>query len=437
MRARSALALPPLPPPPPLLQLLPPLLLLLPLASAQPRSCFQPIQPVHKTEPLNDPDDPAVWVSPDNPAESLIVGTDKGADGPDGRRVNSSIAAFTTSGSVVARLPLRRPNNVDVEYGLIVGGQSTDIAVTCERERQAIRVFALPSMQPIDGGGLPAFLGEAEQERLCMGVGLYKRPHDGAVFAILSRKSGPSGSYLWQYRLSDADGDGVVEAALVRQFGQFSGDGEIEAVAVDDAANRVYYSDEGCCVRAYAADPADDEGQLTADELAAFGHEGFARDREGISIYALGASSPRMDPEEAAALADDFQHGPLPGFLFVSDQQRTGTFRVFCREAPHAHVASIRLAGTDGSDGSEVTPFSLGPGFESGAFVAMSDTGHRFNLYSWASIASCLDERGATQICATSQTDIIDPEDSGGEPFAAKFIAVAVLLALAIASFQL
>jgi hypothetical protein len=67
----------------------------------------------------------------------------------------------------------------------------------------------------------------------------------------------------------------------------------------------------------------------------------------------------------------------------------------------------------------------------------MSDTGHRFNLYSWASIASCLDERGATQICATSQTDIIDPEDSGGEPFAAKFIAVAVLLALAIASFQL
>jgi hypothetical protein len=65
----------------------------------------------------------------------------------------------------------------------------------------------------------------------------------------------------------------------------------------------------------------------------------------------------------------------------------------------------------------------------------MSDTGHRFNLYSWASIASCLDERGATQICATSQTDIIDPE--GGEPFAAKFIAVAVLLALAIASFQL
>ena len=49
----------------------------------------------------------------------------------------------------------------------------------------------------------------------------------------------------------------------------------------------------------------------------------------------------------------------------------------------------------------------------------------------------CLDERGATQICATSQTDIIDPEDSGGEPFAAKFIAVAVLLALAIASFQL
>lgn len=410
-------------------------LLVVPLLQAQ-DTCFEPIQPVHQSDPLTDPDDPAIWLSPDNPADSLIIGTDKGAKDGDGGRTAGGIAAFATSGELVANVSLRRPNNVDVEYGLLVGASVTDIAVTCERDRQAIRVFALPRLEAIDAGGIPAFEGELDDDRRCMGVGLYRRPHDGEIFAVLSRKSGPSGTYLWQYRLSDDDHDGVVEATVVRRFGQVSDKGEIEAVAVDDIANRVYYSDEGCCVRAYAADPADDEGQETADELATFGHEGFERDREGISIYARGASSPRMDLGDATALVDDFLHtDPLPGFLFVSDQQRTGTFRVFCREAPHAYLVSIQLADTESSDGSEVTPFSLGPGFESGAFVAMSDTGHRFNFYSWASIAACLD--GAEELCETSQADIIDPEDSGGEPVAAKFLAVVVLAVLSGASFQL
>jgi 3-phytase len=414
---------------------LPVLTLLLHLQTAA-DSCFQPIQPVHHSAPLNDPDDPAIWLSPDNPAESLIIGTDKGANDGEGGRSDGGLAAFTTSGDLVANVSLRRPNNVDVEYGLLVGGSATDIAVTCERDRQAIRVYALPRLEAIDGGGLPAFEGELDRDRRCMGVGLYKRPHDGEIFVILSRKSGPSGTYLWQYRLSDDDRDGVVEALVVRQFGQVSDGGEIEAVVVDDIANRIFYADEGCCIRAYAADPADDEGQLTADELATFGHEGFQQDREGISIYARGASSPRMDRDDAAALADDFkQTDPLPGFLFVSDQQRTGTFRVFCREAPHVYLDSIQLADTENSDGSEVTSFSLGPGFESGLFVAMSDVSHRFNFYSWASIASCLD--GASEVCETAQANIIGPEDSGGEPFAVKILAVAVLVLLSGASFQM
>lgn len=399
-------------------------------------ACFQPIQPVHRSDPLNDPDDPAVWISPDNPSDSLVIGTDKGAKNGTDDRSDGAIAMFSTSGDMVARVPLLRPNNVDVEYGLQVGSVYTDIAVTCERDRQAIRVYALPRLEPVDAGGIPAFEGEPARDRRCMGIGLYKRPHDGEIFAILSRKSGPPGTYLWQYRLSDDDRDGVVEASLVRQFGQVSDDGEIEAVAVDDIGNRIFYSDEGCCVRAYAADPSDDEGQQTADELASFGHEGFARDREGISIYAPGARSPRIGLDAAADLADHFkQMVPLPGFLLVSDQQHTGTFRVFCREAPHAYLASIQLADTLSSDGSEVTPFSIGPGFESGAFVAMSDTGHRFNFYSWASIASCLN--GAEAVCETSQADIVAPEDSGGEPFAAKILALLVLLLLSGASFRM
>ena len=91
------------------------------------------------------------------------------------------------------------------------------------------------------------FEGEAGDSALPMGIALYKRPADGAIFAIVSRKTGPSGSYLWQYRLSD-DGDGHVTGTKVREFGTFSDAtsmddgvpelGEIEAALVEHPAVR-------------------------------------------------------------------------------------------------------------------------------------------------------------------------------------------------------
>ena len=81
-------------------------------------------------------------------------------------------------------------------------------------------------MAPIDNGGIEAFEGEQPELRRPMGIALYKRPTDGAIFAIVSRKTGPSGSYLWQYRLSD-DGTGTVQAnqgARVRGLPGHQGD---------------------------------------------------------------------------------------------------------------------------------------------------------------------------------------------------------------------
>jgi 3-phytase len=75
-------------------------------------------------------------------------------------------------------------------------------------------------------------------------IGLYRRPRDGTIFAIISAKAGPKSGYLWQYRLAD-DGTGRVGATFVRRSGNFSGVGEIEAVVVDDELGSVYYADEG------------------------------------------------------------------------------------------------------------------------------------------------------------------------------------------------
>jgi len=130
---------------------------------------------------------------------------------------------------------------VDVEYGLILNGIPVDIAVATERESNKLRVYQLPEMKAIDNGGIDAFIGESD--RTPMGISLYKRARDGAVFAIISRKSGPSDGNLWQYPLQD-DGNGGVKGTKIWALGLFSGNQEIEPIAVDDKLGYVYYSDE-------------------------------------------------------------------------------------------------------------------------------------------------------------------------------------------------
>jgi 3-phytase len=316
------------------------------------------VAPVLVTEPVvEDSDDPAIWLHPEDPSRSLVIGTDKGG----------YLFVFDLEGRIIAEKTvsgLGRMNNVDVEYGLMLDGVPTDIAVATERPTSKLRIYRLPEMTPVDGGGVEVFADQAPANRP-MGVALFKRRTDGAVFAIVSRKEGPSGSYLWQYRLHD-DGDGRVTATKVREFGAWSGVTEIEAVAVDDVLGYVYYSDESTGIRKYHADP---DAPGADEELALFGTTGFTGDREGISIYRL----------------DDGA-----GYILVSDQQ-ANEFRVFTREGtpgnPHEHrfLKAVRVS-TNESDGSEVCGVALNDSFPSGLFVAMSDD-RTFHFYSWADIA--------------------------------------------------
>ncbi len=318
------------------------------------------IKPLIITErTAHDTDDPAIWVNAANPEESLIIGTDKDQDG--------ALYVFDLSGKIIEEKTVRnlqRPNNVDVEYGLLLNGVPTDIAVTTERFTNKLRVFSLPDMQPIDNGGIDVF--EGETLRVPMGIALYKRPDDGAVFSIVGRKEGPTdGTYLWQYLLED-DGSGNVTGTKVREFGVWSGAKEIEAIAVDDELGYVYYSDEGVGVRKYYADPDIAEAH---DQLALFAIEGFADDHEGISIYKINDGT---------------------GYILISDQQ-ANAFHIFKREGepddPHNHpLVKVVYASCMESDGSEVTNAVLNETFPVGLFVAMSDD-RTFHYYSWADIA--------------------------------------------------
>jgi 3-phytase len=319
------------------------------------------IKPVVVTQETgHDTDDPAIWINKADTLKSLIIGTDKNSDG--------GLYAFDLEGKIVNKvLGLKRPNNVDIAYGFKLNGQPVDIAVLTERETNTIRIFRLPELTPVDGGGMPVFQGE--KERAPMGVAMYTRPEDGAIFAIVGRKSGPAEGYLWQYRLVDENG--VVKGRLVRKFGTYSGKKEIESIAVDNKLGYVYYSDETVGVRKYVADPAKWDNK----ELALFAKEGFVSDHEGISIYPTSDST---------------------GYLLVSNQQNN-SFMIYRREGEngvaneHKLIAEVPVSTLE-SDGSEVTPVPLGSKFPKGMFVAMSN-GKVFHYYSWEDIQAKIKEK--------------------------------------------
>lgn len=305
----------------------------------------------------HDTDDPAIWINYANPAQSLIVGTDKDSDG--------GLYVYDLSGNIVAKsIPLKRPNNVDIAYGLNINGKKMDIAATTERETNSMRIFSLPDMTPIDNGGIALFEGEAE--RSPMGIAFYTS-ETGKIYAIVGRKTGPTDNYLWQYELSD-NGQSGVKASVVRKFGKFSGKKEIEAIAVDNEAKVVYCSDETVGIRKYHADP-----NASNDELAFFGQTGFASDHEGIAIYKTGEKT---------------------GYILVSNQQ-ANTFMVYPREGtmgnPHDHplIAEVPVSTVE-CDGADAINLPLNNEFPQGFLVAMSN-GMVFHLYDWRQIKQRID----------------------------------------------
>ena len=137
----------------------------------------------------------------------------------------------------------------------------------------------------------------------------------------------------------------------MREFGTFSGQDEIEAVAVDQRAALVYYSDESCCIRVWRADP---DAAGAAAEVARFGETGFRANREGIAI------------------AGDA--------VIVTDQlDPRSEYHVYRRSDRRKLIRWRGLAQS--TDGIDATDAPLGPRFPRGLLVVMNNARRNFQLY--------------------------------------------------------
>lgn len=318
-------------------------------------------------------EDAAIFINVDQPDQSIILGTDL-------HQINGAIYAYTVDGRLgFAVEDLLLPVGIDVER-LRYNNQLTSVAVITDQARGRLHVYRLPTLERISSTGIPVFEGGTASA--ATGVALYRRPQDGELFAIVSRKTGPQNGYLAQYRL-DVGNNGIVGGTLVRTFGQWSGKGEIEAVAVDARNGWVYYADETYGVLKYPADP---DAPNAGTPLAVLATEGYSGRREGIALYTDATG---------------------PGYLLVLEKGEPSILHVYERNVtpsdPHTHreIGQVPLDSPN-ADGLEVTSTRLNSTFAGGMLVVAA--GRTFDYYAWSDIEARLASgSGGTNVITRSR----------------------------------
>ncbi|MEO1567988.1 MAG: phytase [Pseudomonadota bacterium] len=311
------------------------------------------------TEPVRDAcdaaDDPAIWVHPSRPEESLIIGTNK----------QRSLNVYGLNGSLVDRRDnLGAPNNADIRT---IAGRT--IVAASDKDGAEIEVFELidGTLLPLSGGPVPA---KAEEE--LYGLCLYRTQQ--ALFAFSTDKSG----LIVQYRLGVDPTEGIT-ATPVRELVLPS---QIEGCAVDDAAGRLFVGEEDIGIWSFDASP---DGASEGTLIARTGSDGvLTADVEGIAIYAPASSASNE------------------GFLIASSQGNS-SYAVFDRAPPHRFRGRFQLAFQGeligDTDGLEVTAAPLGDRFPRGMLVvqdgyirdaAGARRNQRFAMVSWADIETAL-----------------------------------------------
>ena len=298
-------------------------------------------------------DDPAIWIHPTDPALSLLLGTDKKGGlqvyDPDGRHLQ-----LASDGS--------RPNNVDILYGVPLGGKLVDLAVAGSRRKAApgIKVWAIdPASRRVaelgPGATFPTF-GGGEPYGSCT----YRSPRDGRFYVFVNDHGGA----FEQYRLEPAD-DGTLRVTLVRTFRVGS---QAEGCVADRETGRLYVAEEDVGIWSYDAEPG---GGDRRTPVARVGEHGLTADVEGLAIY----------------------YGPKGRGYLIASSQGSNTFPVYDRAGSNPYLLTIDPAAGDlgdvrETDGLDVTSLPTSAAFPRGVLVVQDGGDQAFKLFAWEDVAA-------------------------------------------------
>ncbi len=334
------------------------------------------VAPVVETDPMHGPgdaaDDAAVWVDPDDSSRSLLIGTDKSADG-------QGLALYGLGGHELAFYRDGRMNNVDVRYDVPLGSGKADIVGVSHRPDSGnkggsfdfYRVNGATRTLSLINRVSLASLGRTDV--MARGFALYRSPVSGR-FYVFGSDSGKTD----QYELDGSSGQ--IRLTWVRRIKLAC---PTEGLQADDELARLYVAEEnlagvtcgdtppGPGIWRYGAEPGDDAtGTLLAPSPPP--------DVKGFGLY----------------------YGPNGGGYLVAASQGDDSFHVY-RRGDNTYVGGFKVIagnGIDavtGEDSMDVSSAPLGPAFPYGLFMTTdwaNDGGlnQSYKVVDWRAIATAL-----------------------------------------------
>ena len=313
------------------------------------------VSPTYETTPvpsLDDAaDDPAIWLHPTKPEQSLIIGTDK----------RSGLAVYDLRGEQRQFFPLGLPNNVDVRQSVSIAGWTGDLVAASNREGDQISFLSIDEQGLNSLGSVPASL--PEPYGFCLGK------LDEKVLAFVTYKTGETVAHHVQ------SVEGQINAPVV---GSIRFQSQLEGCEMDDRAARIIIGEEAQGV--WSTRLSWQDGQLIFDQAESIdsvsGESGVVADIEGVSIY----------HGETRYLVVSSQGNDSYAVYQADEGRFMGRFRV---------AANGTIDGTQETDGLTVSSAYLGSDFPSGLIVVQdgfngANTPQNFKLISWKDVATAL-----------------------------------------------
>lgn len=304
------------------------------------------VQPAVETGPALNPgdnaDDTAIWIHPEDPSLSLIIGDDK----------EGGVLVWDLSGRQLQFIDdSKNMNNLDLRYNFPLRGTYEDgtahervalVGVVNETDVALSFYKVNPSARRLEPVG-NVKLDENRPYGGCM----YHSPKSGKYYFFPNWRSG----LIQQIELTDGGNGKIKGVKLQRQLGV---DTQPEGCVADDILQYLYVGEEDAGVWKFGAEPEAGASKRQVDSVGRSSRAGLRADVEGMSLYYK-------------------QDGT--GYLIVSSQGND-TFAVYEREGENNFLKRFTI-GSQGSidevtvtDGLDVTNFPLGPGFPSGLLVA-------------------------------------------------------------------
>jgi 3-phytase len=301
-------------------------------------------------------DDPAIWLHPDDPSLSLVIGTNK----------QEGLHVYGLNGRTLQVLPDGKMNNVDLRYDFELGGEKVTLVAASNRSNDSIALYRIDAAarRLIDtaAGVLPT--GFHDPYGLCM----YRSKISGDYFVFVNESE--RGMFR-QWRLSD-NGNGRVVTEQVREFVVST---QAEGCVADDETGVLYIAEEDVGVWKYAAEP---DGGDTRTQIDNTEDGRLTDDVEGLALWS----------------------GPSgKGYLVVSNQG-ADNYALYRRDGDnayvgHFHIVANAAAGIDGAsetDGLDVSSAAFGTAFPDGLLVVQDgrniapEEPQNFKFVSWTDV---------------------------------------------------